>query len=348
MSQSSSVIQNQSNPVQLRVSFKILLAIYAIIPLCLLIQFIDGLFFQQQLLAILPSSPAHFVLLQVLLGTPHIIASAILITSNREYFQFYKTKLLVMTVLIIAVFGIGSLFIPYKVLYVITACWTVYHVLKQQHSVVRGLCQLPTREFYTMLWLSIGAGIFIYMGIFLKNSLSVQIAEWVKHAAAALTISLFCASFLVQRYIKSGLGKGFLWANTFLIISSFYLYVQEYYFLAILIPRLVHDTTAYIFYVSHDYNKHHQQPQNWVYQTAARCNLHVFLVLPLISFTLTVILQLYGDAMVNFISETLFGVEIRQAITLGLIGYLSLMHYYSESFLWKQGSPLRAFISFKK
>jgi len=348
MSQSSATIQNQTNPIQLFVSFKILLAIYAIIPLCLLIQFVDGLFFQQQLLAILPSSPAHFILLQVLLGTPHIIASAVLVTSNREYLQFYKTKLLVMTVLIIAVFGVGSLFIPYKVLYIITACWTVYHVLKQQHGVARGLCQLPTREFYTQLWLSIAAGIFIYMGIFLKNSLSVQEAEWIKHAAAGLTISLVCASFLAQRYIKSGLGKGFLWGNTLLIVSSFYFYIQEYYFLAILMPRLIHDATAYIFYISHDYNKHQQQPQNSLYRLAARCNVHVFLVLPLLSLALTAILQIYGDDLISFISETLFKVEIRQAISLGLIGYLSLMHYYSESFLWKHDSPLRAFIGFKK
>jgi hypothetical protein len=43
---------------------------------------------------------------------------------------------------------------------------------------------------------------------------------------------------------------------------GFYFYSQQYYFLAILVPRLVHDATAYVFYVTHDYNKHHSHPGN--------------------------------------------------------------------------------------
>jgi hypothetical protein len=110
----------------------------------------------------------------------------------------------------------------------------------------------------------------------------------------------------------------------------------------------VHDATAYIFYITHDYNKHAHQPQNWLYQAAKRCNIHVFLVLPLLSALLTFVLQVYGDVLISFITQTLFDIEIRKAITLGLIGYLSLMHYYTEAFMWKHGSPLREYIAFKK
>jgi len=40
--------------------------------------------------------------------------------------------------------------------------------------------------------------------------------------------------------------------------------------------------------------------------------------------------------------------EINKAITLGVLGYLALMHYYTEAFTWKQGSPYRRFIAFSK
>ena len=40
--------------------------------------------------------------------------------------------------------------------------------------------------------------------------------------------------------------------------------------------------------------------------------------------------------------------KIRKAITLGLLGYLALMHYYTEVFTWKQDSPYRRFIAFSK
>lgn len=348
MSQSSTYIQQQTCELKQAVSFRLLLGLYAIIPLCLFLQLSDELFFNDYLLEKLPSAPAHFLLFQILFGTPHIIASSLLLTSNHDYLKFYKTKIIGMSLFIILFFGVGSLFIPYKVLYIITACWTVYHVLKQQHGVARGLCRLPNREFYLLLWLSIAAGIFIYMGIFLKNSLTEQQAEWVRHAAASFTVGLILSSMLAQRYVKELIGKYFLWANTLLIVSCFYLFTQKYYFLAILMPRLVHDITAYVFYVTHDYNKHYTQPQNLLYQWAKRCNLHVFLVLPLLSLLLTFILQLYGDNLVNFISQFILGVEVRKAVSLGVIGYLSLMHYYTEAFIWKGDSPLRQFIRFKK
>jgi len=344
--QSASVTQ-QINNKQLAVSFRVILGLYAIIPICLLVRWADGVFWNDYLLTHLPSSPSHFILFQILFGTPHIIASSLLLVTNTEYLQFYRSKIIGMSAFIIVFFGIGSLFIPYIALYAITASWTVYHVLKQQHGIAKGVCRLPTKAFNTLLWLSVAAGICIYIGIFLKNTLTTEQAEFIRYLSAGLTSLLIIASFICQRYINSSFGRLFMWGNTCLIISSFYFYVQQYYFLAIIIPRLVHDATAYIFYVTHDYNKHYPQPKNWLYQAAKRCNLHVFVVLPLLSFALTFILQAYGDDMVNIISRYLFGTEIYKAITLGLLGYLALMHYYTESFIWTADSPLRRYIRFK-
>lgn len=348
MSASNISVQESLEDNKLAVSFKLILGLYLVIPLSFVVYAMDYFFWGNYLKSILPSSPTHFILFQILFGTPHIIASAILLTSNKEYLYFFKTKLLVMTVLIIAVFGFGSLFIPYKVLYIITACWTVYHVFKQQHGIGKGICRLPGWAFYWLLWLSVSAGIFIYMGIFLKNSLGVYEAEWVKLIAGTLTIGLILSSVLCQRYVPTQFGKYFLWSNTLLIVSSFYMYIQQYYFLAILIPRLVHDATAYVFYVAHDYNKHHQKPQNTIYKYAARCNVNVFLVLPVMSFVLAYLLQAYGNDLVNLITQYFFGTEIYKAVTLGVIGYLSLMHYYTEAFTWQAGSPLRRYIRFTK
>lgn len=345
---SASTVSIQDSPVgnKLAVSFKLLLGLYLIIPLCLLAYVADHYFWGSYLQTILPDRPEHFIIFQILFGTPHIIASNIMLISNRDYFRYFKLKLIIMTALIAIVFGIGSLFIPYKVLYITVACWTVYHVLKQQHGIAKGVCRLPAWAFYWLLWISVSAGIFIYIGVFLKNSLDVQQTEWVKMIAFVLTFGLILSSVLCQRYLKTSFGKYFLWSNTLLIVSSFYMYSQQYYFLAILMPRLVHDATAYVFYVAHDYNKHYQSAQNTLFKYAERCHIHVFLVLPVLSFALAFILQAYGDELVNRISRFFFDTEIRKAITLGLIGYLSLMHYYTEAFTWQSGSPLRKYIRF--
>lgn len=348
MSAQTLSVQAIADEKQLNVSFRLLLGLYAIIPLCLLLQLFDGWFWQGALLENLPSSPKQFLLFQVLFGTPHIVASSILLVSNAEYLKTYRPKIILMTVAIAAVFGVGSLFIPYKALYLIAAAWTVYHVLKQQIGVGRGLYRLPDWAFYLLLWLSVTAGIFVYIGIFLKNSLDAQQVEWIKLIAGGLCVGLIVNALLCQRYVTTQLGKWFLWSNVFLVLSSFYLFTQQYYFFAILVPRLVHDATAYIFYVVHDYNKHQRQPQNAMYRYAARCHLPIFVVLPLCSFLLAFVLQSYGDSAFNMLTEFLFGVEINKAISLGLLGYLALMHYYTEAFTWKQGSPYRRFIAFSK
>jgi hypothetical protein len=333
---------------KIAVSFRLLLGLYAIIPLCVMLQLVDRYFWQGSLQTSLPSSPNHFLLFQIIFGTPHIIASAIVLLSNQEYFKTYQSKLLWMTVALAVIFGVGSLFIPYRVFYVAVAAWTVYHVLKQQHGVARGVCRLPDWAFYLLLWLSVAAGLVVYIGIFLKNSLSIEQVFWIKTVASSLCALLILSALFCQRYVNTAFGRWFLWCNVLLVLSSFYLYVEQYYFFAIMIPRLVHDTTAYVFYVTHDYNKHHNQPQNFIYRTAKRCRLSIFVVLPLLSFLLAFVLQAYGDEVISYLTQVLFGVEIRKAITLGLLGYLALMHYYTEAFTWKQGSPYRAFIGFTK
>lgn len=333
---------------KLVVSFRWLLALYAIIPLCLLLQLLDLSFWQGGLRELLPTSPNHLFLFQIIFGTPHIIASSIILASNRDYLTTFQKKLLWMTAALAVFFGVGSLFLPYRVFYVLVAAWTVYHVLKQQHGVVRGVCRLPNWAFHLLLWLSVSAGLCIYLGIFLKNSLELQQAAWLQTLAASLCVGLLIGTVFCQRYVNTAFGKVFLWANALLVLSSFYFYSQQYLFFAILIPRLVHDATAYVFYVTHDYNKHYKQPQNFIYRIAKCCHLSVFLVLPLLSFVLAFVLQAYGDDVVSYLTRVLFGVEIRKAITLGLLGYLALMHYYSEAFTWQQNSPYRQFIGFVK
>ncbi|MFA5984869.1 MAG: hypothetical protein WC782_12705 [Methylococcaceae bacterium] len=332
---------------QWSVSFRVLLALYAIIPLCIVVQLCDSWLWHNQLQQNLPSSPTHLILFQLLFGTPHIIASAILMLSNREYLDFYRQKIAWMTLAIALFFAIASIFVPYRVLYVMVAGWTVYHVLRQQQGLARQLCKLPSWAFYCLLWLSVAAGLLVYMGIFLKNSLTPEQAVWVFNTAAGLCLALLLATFYCQRLVASNFGRGFLWSNSLLVLSSFYLYSQQYYFLAILVPRLVHDITAYIFYVTHDLNRHSEKPQNYLYRYAEQWKIPVIVVLPLLSFSLAFVLQRYGDAWVNSFLA-FFGFQTGKAISVGLLGYLALMHYYTEAFTWKQGSPYRRYIAFSK
>jgi hypothetical protein len=348
MSASSVTIHDYICEKKLAVSFCLLLSLYWIIPLSLVLQGLDHWFWQDFLKTSLPSSPHHFVLFQILFGTPHIIASNILLVTNKEYVSHFRYQIIIMTVAIAIAYVLGNRLLPYRLLYALVAGWTVYHVLKQQYGVARGVCNLPENIFKLLLWLSVLTGLAIYLGVFLRAGLTVDEIFWIKLLAKIGCLLLIIAAFVNQHLITTSFGLVFYWANIFLVLASFYLFMQEQYFLAILVPRFVHDATAYVFYVTHDFNKHRQQPQNALYRYAKRINCHIFIVLPVISFVLAFVLQAYGNIAVNWFTRHVIGVEFYKVITLGFLGYLGLMHYYMEGLTWRKDSPYRNYISFTK
>lgn len=348
MSASSLSMHQTINDQKLAVSLRLILGLYSIIPLCLVLQGLDGLVWHDFLKTTLPSSPYHFVLFQILFGTPHIVASNILLASNTEYFKHYRNHIILVTVAIGFAYFVGRLFLPYRLLYAMVACWTVLHVLRQQYGIARGVCKLPVWLYTTLLTISVITGLAIYLGIFMRNSLEPEQAYWIKYVAGTGCVLLSITAVAFHNKVTHPFGRVFYWANIFLVLSSFYLYSQEQYFMAILVPRFVHDATAYVFYVIHDYNKHHVTPKNWIYRAAKTCNIHIFWVLPVLSFALAFVLQAYGDTAAAWVTHRLLGVEYTKMITIGVLGYLALMHYYMEAITWQKDSPYRDYIAFKQ
>jgi hypothetical protein len=333
---------------KMAVSYRLLLGLYAIIPFCLFLQCVDSWLLQDFIRINLPSRPDQFVLFQIMFGAPHIVASNILLASNADYLEHYKKNILLFTAAIALAYFVGMALLPYRLLFALVACWTVYHVLKQQYGIVKGVCQLPEWLFKLLLTLSVSAGFAIYLGIFLRNSLEPQQAIWIRDIAGTGSLMLFAVAIVFQEQVTTSFGRWFYWANIFMVLSSFYLFQQQQYLMAILLPRFIHDATAYVFYVTHDYNKHNRKPQNCIYRYSARCKVPVILVLPVISFALAFALQAYGDEIINSITRNIIGHEFYKVVSVGFLGYLALMHYYMEGLTWQKDSPYRQHIAFRK
>lgn len=348
MSVSMLPYHEQCHAREYTLSLRTILGIYAIIPVCFILQIIDKFVLNGSIMTVLPTSPNHFVLFQVLFGTPHIIASTLILACNKEYFVHYRKQIALMTACVAVIFGIGSLFISYRVFYIAVASWTVLHVIKQQYGIARGVCKLPAWSYNILLALSVMAGIAIYLAIFLRNQLSPEQAQELSQVASVFCFLFILFAFYAQRFVTTHFAKWFYWANVLLIISSFYFYSEKYYFFAILVPRLVHDLTAYMVYITHDLNKHQLDTDAVLYKKAKQYKIPVAAVLPLLSFGLAFVLQAYGDDLVQYITQVLFATEVKKAVTVGVVGYLALLHYYTEAFTWKQDSPYRRFLRFSK
>lgn len=330
---------------RLSLSLRGLLLLYLVIPLALGAVVVDQLVLDGSLRATLPREPSHYLLFELVFGWPHIVASTIVLATNGEYVSAYRRKLLVASTVIIAFFTVGYFALPYTLLFFIAATATIVHVLKQQIGIGRGAARTGSRLYTVWGWAAIGTGVVLYNALFLK-ALDPYRPVLVPVAAllAAVTVGL---AVRLHRDITSALGRRFLWANTALVVTSMLLYSAGYGLLAIAVPRIIHDTTAFAFYVLHDANKHGSGARNRLHRLAARVPGGTFWVTPALAILAAYLLSGHGDALVHQLSGGVLADTVPKPVSLGVLGYLGMMHYYYESFTWKNGSPYRKHISLR-
>ncbi len=329
---------------RLKISARFLLGIYAVVPLCTLALLLDHFVWNGGLVQRLPTSPEKFFVFQLLFGTPHIIASSVILFSNTNYVRRYWPRLVGITVLILLFFGVGSLFIPYHVFLAIVGAATVLHVIKQQVGIGKGMCRMTSWVYDAWGWTLIAFGSILYFAIYAWRRFSEDGLYWTYAtlwglAAVALVLTIVCHFLICSR-----LGRMYLWSNAILILQSGAFYGLGYSFLAILGPRLVHDVTAFTFYIAHDVNMHGGHPKNWLYRAASKLGLGIFWVCPAVAMLLTWAI----DRVAQPVSELLLaptGFDLPYAASFLVVGYLGLLHYYTEAFTWKRGSEYREHVA---
>jgi len=342
---SQTVAANANGANRSRISLRRLLSIYLVLPLCGLVYALDVLVFGEALLRTLPKTPRSYFLLSILFGTPHIVASNLIFVTNREYFRLYRRRALVATLAIIAFFGVGSLIFSRSVLFVIVSTATITHVVKQQIGIGNMVGRLSSLCFHLWSWSIIAASVILYSAILFPGELSTQARSLMDWALICFSFLIVGLAFLNQPRVASATGRQFLWCNTAMALASFFFYSQGYIFFAVIGPRLIHDGTAFVFYVVHDRNRHTPTPQNWLYRRLQPLRIGPVIAVPAIAIALTLMMQRYADDSVIRLAQGLFDVQLRRPVSFVFIGYLSMMHYYMEAFTWKTASPYRRYIA---
>lgn len=331
-----------TNVAPLRLSLRGLMLLYLVVPLALGVWAVDALLLDGALREQLPDKPTDYFLFELVFGWPHIVASTIILTTNVEYLGLYRRRLMVASGVVIAFFLVGYFTLPYSVLFFVAATATIIHVLKQQIGIGRGAARTSSRTYTLWGWASIGVGIVLYNALFLSE-LAAYKSDLVRLAGILAVASLVLAVRL-HREITTGLGRLFLWSNTALVVSALAFYAAGYGIFAIAVPRIVHDTTAFAFYVAHDVNKHRTGARNRLYRFANAVPGGTYWITPALAVGVAYLLEQHGDALFHWLSGSMFSEAMPQAVSLGVLGYLGMMHYYYESFTWKTGSPYRQYV----
>ncbi|MBA1145874.1 hypothetical protein H0Z60_02265 [Ectothiorhodospiraceae bacterium WFHF3C12] len=319
---------------------RFLLGLYAVVPLAVGLALVDHVALGGHLnTRYLPREPAHWPFWTVIFGLPHIIASMVTM-ADREYLAHYRGRLL-WPLLIFAGIAAAGLMGPQplgrQLLFIFIAFYTIYHVLSQQLGLTLVMMGIPpSQAFKAWKWLSIFTGFVLYTIVYGREELGnfsaggLTLYEALGFMAAMLSAALLVAAYRVSTEARHAIGVWYLWGNVALILSAFLVLELGYTVFVILMPRVIHDLTAFAVYITHDANRNRDRPRNLLYRLTRFTRLPPVVVLPLLSVGIAYAMTTNRDLM---------------AVNIAVVA-ISFLHYYMEGFIWRGPTPHRSQIAF--
>ncbi len=316
-------------PAPTSISRAVLLAIYAAVPLCLLAAIVDLALFGGAVRRVLPRTPDAILLYLIVFNLPHIVAST-LIFLDRDYLTHYRHRLLWPSLAIAAFVIWGPSVIGLALFSAIIYAITIWHAIGQQFGLAGMMAKTSKRWLRVWKASGFGAGAAVYFAIYAQDATAGGTLTIAVATIFALSLIAFTAATIIgARRAAAGYGRAFLWANYALVTAAAILFALGYPLLVILMARIVHDCTAFCFYVVHDQNRNAAAPRNLIYRLFAGRHPPALLLCPLAAMAIAFPLTWYYH--VAWVAWLVLGI--------------SLLHYYTEGFTWRSGAPHRRAIA---
>jgi hypothetical protein len=319
------------SPSPLSISYRSLLAIYILLPLFAGIIALDILFFSNTLRQAIPADPYTWRIITVFLIYPHIVASTFGLF-DETYFSYYKENIAKGLALALGLTFALPLVTSAQTQFLVLATYTIHHVITQQIGIATLMWGKPDKIFKIWKWVFLSLALVAYLRIYSDDFLPVYMSA---NAPYNLTNILFLVlaftTYRLSRRSKTKWGSSYLWANCFLIFFVLYSSAQGYVFFAILGPRIVHDLSAFVFYVAHDHNRNDPKAKNLIFRM----------------FSPRIPLVLIGPVCAIALANLFLSYQSHYWMERFLVA-ISFFHYYLEGFIWKRGSPHRRALMFKE
>ena len=245
---------------------------------------------------------------------------------DKEYLTFYRRKFLVDLPLVWGGFLILWYFFP-TLAFILFLLYTEYHVVSQQGGIALAFMKVRPRLYQLWRVLIIGMFSLLYLILFKESSTLYLSIQTLIAVSGIVTVLFVLVSWHFYAASLTKEGSQYIVAASIAVVVSFVLFFFGYPLLAIFLQRFVHDVTAFIFYIVHDYNR----------SLVSRTNALYLLFSPLL-IPLYVLTPVVAVGIAFLISHTF--------VTIALL-LVFVTHYYVESFMWKRGSLHRSYVSFQ-
>jgi len=308
-----------------RLPFFFLLSLYGVIPLVGLLILADLAFWNGRLRAVLPDHPSRWAPYNWLLVWPHIYASQFTLM-DRRYLTEYRSKLSIgLPLACLAGIAAAS---AHKLGALAFSVVTVYHVISQQTGIASLMMGRPASGFFTawkyLLWAGFAVALVGISVSFNRSLLAVVVG--VLLAATSLCV---CGQ---MRKLRGGVGSLYVLATQGMFLAVVAFFLLGYPVFSLLIPRLVHDTTAVSLYATHDHNRNRLQIHNFFYRLLNRLGFRIPVMW----------LGLAAGIGLTAATRSWNGFTSLPTVFMSI----AFLHYFTEGIVWKRHAAHREFLFF--
>jgi hypothetical protein len=302
------------------------MAVFLCAPVMFSVAIWDYYFNNGSLLPYMGFSTFFFPLYILIFEMPHIVAS-LLGFADKGYYRSYKKHLTYWLPILLV--GMGLLYyIDSEFAIAVYLVVTMYHVIRQLTGVGH-FFDVPKNILHEIwTWILIVGTSIIYVAFWLHHNPGANSA-WINFGSLLVLLLGSLFAVLIAWRKRSFWALAYLGAVTIMFFFSLSILSLGYLFFSFFIVRIVHDVTAFMFYITHDMNRSLGDCKNFIYQIVPFKPWSLVLMVPLLAIAL--------GFTVRFVVDN-------TAVTFLVVMMIGVMHYYLESVIWKRGAPHRKFV----
>ena len=237
------------NKIEYEIPRKLLFLPYMIIPVIAVIVFIDQIFLGRFIQSYSLTATQTLIILALFLNIPHIAASTITFF-DAEYLRRYGLRIFIPAFLLGFILFLFPAVIYSNIYLMIYIVWNMLHQVGQGFGQCRlfGVGFEKTHSLWK--WSAVLVAVAIYVGTTGIYKISSDMNHVIIVVMWALIVPFCVFSYLVYKPAASLQARLFVLANIATVILSAVLYSLHYPFFCILLGRVVHDVSAFIFFMT--------------------------------------------------------------------------------------------------
>lgn len=318
---------------------KYFLYLYLLCPTLVMLSIVDTLIFDGLILQYLPDRPEEWSWWLIFFSTPHIISSFMTIANPDDVKPLGRRIIISLTLLILTSY-ILNILLKNKIdetsyyyinilVFFFYGLLTTNHVLTQQHGIALIIGKQKSTlfsNFYRYMMVSLSFLIFIKIA----NSTTKLIpSEIILYLEIVTTIALTYLLIKVISESKSRSGNLFHIVNYIMIMSVLFLSSIDYFIFVFIIPRVIHDISAYLIYLNHDTNRF-KHKDHYIYKGILKTPASIITTSILVGILVTQLIHSFSPVII-----------------ISILMVVDFFHYYMESIIWKGKSSNRNYVFIK-